>query len=79
VITLTGKGVCFAHGPYDNPAGSCPRWPDCITDPQLPEYLAMRSKPVSLHSADMYDVFERLAKIWEDPTKYDPTPHPWWF
>jgi hypothetical protein len=30
-------------------------------------------------SADLNDLFDRLAKIFDDPTERSPKPWPWWF
>lgn len=39
-------GICFAHGPFSE-GENCPKWPACITDPQQPQFLAMRVRPIT--------------------------------
>jgi hypothetical protein len=65
----TGKGICFAHGPYENADLSmyCPKWPACITDPQKPEYVAVSHEQVN---SELSRLRQELAEVLELLNKY---------
>jgi len=53
-------GICFAHGPFETQ--NCPLWPDCATDRQKPEYIAMDQKEVATQS--QATEFQKINQEW---------------
>lgn len=56
VMRTTGKGTCFAHGPYENVSGMgfCPKWPDCAVAPhdqKWVKYAATENRIRKLYEA----------------------------
>ena len=49
-------GICFAHGPYTGTAG-CPKWPLCITDPKVPDYVKMGMEKMGREATDAARIY----------------------